>query len=48
LRERFDQETCLFLKKLAWWDWLPDKIAQNIHALAVGDFDALQHTFEDI
>lgn len=42
IRKRFDEETIDFLLELKWWDWHPDKIAENVTALTVGDLDFLK------
>jgi virginiamycin A acetyltransferase len=43
IRKRFDDDTIAFLQKLAWWDWPVEKITENIHFLAIGDFESLRN-----
>lgn len=41
IRKRFDEQTIAFLMQLKWWDWHPDKIAENLPALTSGNLQAL-------
>jgi virginiamycin A acetyltransferase len=42
VRYRFDDATIERLQGLAWWDWSPEKITQNVRALCAGDITALE------
>ena len=41
IRQRFDEETIIFLQQLAWWNWPIDKITRYARALVEGDRAAL-------
>lgn len=41
-RMRFDDDTILRLKALAWWDWDKDKIEKAIPSIEGGDLNALE------
>lgn len=42
LRYRFGEATIERLQALAWWNWEPEKITRNVHALCGGDVTALE------
>ena len=42
IRKRFDDSTIEFLLELKWWDWPPEKIAQNLTAITTGDISSLK------
>ncbi|MEJ5177037.1 Vat family streptogramin A O-acetyltransferase [Erwinia sp. MYb416] len=37
IRQRFSDEVIAELEKIAWWDWSPEKITQNLAAISGGD-----------
>lgn len=41
IRKRFDEETIAFLLDLKWWDWEPEKLADNLHHITSGNIGAL-------
>ncbi|MCI9509000.1 MAG: CatB-related O-acetyltransferase [Angelakisella sp.] len=42
IRRRFPEETVEELLRLKWWDWPPERIAQNIPAIQAGRVDLLE------
>ena len=42
IRRRFPEETVEVLLRLKWWDWPPERIAQNIPAIQAGRVDLLE------
>ena len=42
IRRRFLEETVEELLRLKWWDWPPERIAQNIPAIQAGRVDLLE------
>ena len=42
IRRRFPEETTEELLRLRWWDWPPERIAQNLPAIRAGRVDLLQ------
>ncbi len=42
IRKRYDDATIEMLLSIRWWDWPPEKIAQNLEALQQGDVKRLQ------
>lgn len=37
IRQRFSDEVIAELEKIAWWDWPPEKVTQNLAAISGGD-----------
>ncbi|NNS05793.1 Vat family streptogramin A O-acetyltransferase [Erwinia sp. JH02] len=42
IRQRFSDEVIAELEKIAWWDWSPEKITQNLAAISGGDVARLR------
>lgn len=42
IRRRFPEETIEELLRLRWWDWPPERIAQNLPAIRAGRVDLLK------
>ncbi|WP_456309731.1 hypothetical protein [Serratia proteamaculans] len=42
IRQRFSDEVITELEKIAWWDWSPEKITQNLAAISGGDVARLR------
>ena len=42
LRYRFDADTILRLRRLRWWDWPPERIAENLDAFRQGNVERLR------
>lgn len=42
IRRRFPEETIGELLRLRWWDWPPERIAQNLPAIRAGRVDLLK------
>jgi len=42
IRQRFSDEVIAELEKIAWWDWPPEKITQNLAAITSGDIARLK------
>lgn len=42
LRQRFDADTVARLLAVAWWNWLPDKLARNLGAVRGADIATLE------
>lgn len=42
IRQRFSDEVIAELENIAWWDWLPEKITQNLAAISDGDVARLR------
>lgn len=43
MRKRFDDATCAWLKRIAWWNWTEDEVRERLHLL--GDLQALRQAF---
>lgn len=42
IRQRFSDEVITELENIAWWDWPPEKITQNLAAITSGDIARLK------
>ncbi|WP_449758636.1 Vat family streptogramin A O-acetyltransferase [Erwinia persicina] len=42
IRQRFSDEVIAELENIAWWDWPPEKITQNLAAITSGDIARLK------
>jgi len=42
IRQRFSDEVIVELENIAWWDWPPEKITQNLAAITSGDIARLK------
>ncbi|WP_455819009.1 Vat family streptogramin A O-acetyltransferase [Pseudomonas cerasi] len=42
IRQRFSDEVIAELENIAWWDWPPEKITQNLAAISGGDVARLR------